>query len=46
MKKKFAILLIAATFIIALAQPSTSDAEEMYPKITRVQPVTFVALNN
>ena len=47
MKKKLFVLLLLAAFLQGFIQQpsSTKAAEEMYPKITSVQPINFVLLS-
>lgn len=46
MKKKLSILLIVATFVVALGQPSTTNAEERFPKITSSPLTQYLVLDN
>ena len=46
MKKKLFLLLLVVTFVAGFTHlPSSTNAAEMYPKITSIQPVNFVSLS-
>ena len=46
MKKKLLAILLVAFFVAGFSQPSQSHAVDMLPRITSIQPGTFVSLAN
>jgi hypothetical protein len=45
MKKKLIVMLFAAVIIFGFAKQEPTQAENQPPRITSIQPGTFVALN-
>lgn len=46
MKKKLLVTVFAIVVTLGFAKPEATHADAVIPKITSIQPINYIALNN